>query len=96
MSKKKQEGQIAIGKKGVLVKEATLLTPLPVDTYEFKPYNLYLFIAKPQRVIGGAGANPETLMKLKDLLNSNGIRGVFVMCDFDDLKVYSLTPESVK
>lgn len=96
MSKKKNENQIAIGKKGVLVKEAQLLCPVDTEVYAFKPYMMYLFVAKPQRIVGGSGANPETLKKLKDMLNSNGIRGAFVMCDFDDLKVYELLPESIK
>lgn len=94
--KDKKEGKIAIGRKGVLVKEAKLLAPLDPDTYEFKPYNMYLFVAKPQTIIGGTGANPETLKKLKDMLNSNGIRGAFVICDFNDLKVYELRPEDIK
>lgn len=83
-------------KKAVLVKEAKILAPLDPDTYEFKPYNMYLFIAKPQRVIGGEGVNPQTLMKLKDMLNSNGIRGAFIIADFDDIKVYELRPEDIK
>lgn len=94
--KDKKEGKIAIGKRGVLVKEAKLLAPLEPDTYEFKPYNMYLFVAKPQRIFGGDGVNVETLRKLKDMLNSNGIRGAFVVADFDDIKVYELRPEDIK
>lgn len=92
----KKEGKIAVGTKGVTVREAKLLSPLDPDVYLFKSYNMYLFVAKPQTIIGGTGANPETLAKLKTMLNSNGIRGAFVVCDFNDLKVYQLSPEDVK
>lgn len=94
--KDKKEGKIAIGKKGVTVKEAKLIAPLDPEVYLFKSYNMYLFVAKPQRIIGGDGVNPQTLMKLKDMLNSNGIRGAFVVCDFNDIKVYELRPENIK
>lgn len=93
---KDNKNKIAIGKKGVSVKEAKQLAPLDPDVYEFKPYMMYLFVAKPQTIIGGTGANPETLAKLKTMLNSNGIRGAFVVCDFSDLKVYELRPEDIK
>jgi len=83
-------------KKQVLVKEAKLLAPLDPDVYEFKPYMMYLFVAKPQRIIGGEGINPETLAKLRTMLNSNGIRGAFVVADFNDMKVFELRPEDIK
>lgn len=92
----KKEGKIAVGKKGVTVKEAKECTPIETDVYEFKPYNMYLFVGKPQRVIGGEGANPETLAKLKTILNSNGIRGIFVVAEFDAIKIYELKPEDIK
>lgn len=94
--KDKKEGKIAIGKRGVTVKEAKLVAPIETDVYEFKPYNMYLFVGKPQRVIGGEGANPETLTKLRTILNSNGIRGIFVVAEFDAIKVYELKPEDIK
>jgi hypothetical protein len=94
--KNRKEGKIAVGRKGVTIKEAKEIAPIASEVYEFKPYNMYLFVAKPQRIIGGDGVNPQTLMKLKDMLNSNGIRGAFVVCDFNDLKVYELKPEDVK
>src|SRR5689334_19844064 len=92
----KEKGKIAIGKKGVTVKEAKLLCPIDSDVYVFKPYNMYLFVAKPQRIIGGEGVNPNTLQKLKTMLNSNGIRGAFVVADFEGMKVYELRPEDIK
>lgn len=92
----KEKGKIAVGTKGVTVREAKLLAPLDPDVYLFKSYNMYLFIAKPQRIIGGDGVNPETLNKLKTILNSNGIRGIFVVADLTDIKVYELRPEDIK
>jgi hypothetical protein len=92
----KKEGKIAVGKKGVTVKEAKLLAPIDTDVYEFKPYNMYLFVGKPQTIIGGTGANPETLTKLRTILNSNGIRGIFVVAEFDAIRVYELKPEDIK
>lgn len=93
---KDNKNKIAIGKKGVTIKEAKEAMPLIEDTYEFKPYNMYLFIAKPQRIIGAEGVNPETLMKLKTILNSNGIRGIFIVADLTDIRVYELKPEDIK
>jgi hypothetical protein len=92
----KQKGKIAVGKMGVTIKEAKEAMPLIEDTYEFKPYNMYLFVAKPQRIIGGDGVNPEILTKLRTILNSNGIRGLFVVADLTDIKVYELKPEDIK
>ncbi len=96
MAKNKEEGKIAVGTRGVKVSEAKLIAPLNPDVYLLKSYNMYLFVAKPQRVIGGDGVNPQTLMKLKDMLNSNGIRGAYVIADFNDIKVYELKPEDIK
>jgi hypothetical protein len=93
---KDKQGKIAVGIKGVLVKEAKELAPVDADVYEFKPYMMYLFVAKPQRIIGGEGVNPDTLVKLRTMLNSNGIRGAFIVCDFDSMKVWELRPEDIK
>lgn len=79
-------------KKAITVQEAKLVVPIELDTYEFKPYCLYLFVAKPQTETQ-SGINPVTLSKLKDLLNTNNIRGVFIVAELNDLKIYELKPE---
>jgi hypothetical protein len=93
----KEKGKIAVGTKGVTVKDAKEIIPLD-DAYEFKKQYMYLFVAKPQsQIIGGnRGMNPETIAKLRTLLNSNGIRGVFIVADMDTFRVYELKPEDIK
>lgn len=79
-------------KKQVTVSEAKTLIPIEIDTYEFKPYNMYLFVAKP-KTENLDGINQVTLMKLKDLLNTNGIRGAFIVAEFENFKIFELKPE---
>lgn len=78
--------------KQITVAEAKEIVPL-VDIVKFNRGLIYLFFVKPQRLIGSEGVNPETINKLKNLLNTAGIRGVFIVADRDDFRIYELKPE---
>lgn len=68
------------------VSKLKAIEPL-VEAYEFKKYNFYVFLVKPNKM------NPETLVKLKAMLNECKVRHVFMMSDGEDLKIYELKAE---
>lgn len=59
-----------------------------LDSYEFKKYNFYMFIIKPE-----AGISMEVIAKLKAMLNEAKIRHVFIIDSGEGLKVFELKPD---
>lgn len=92
MDNQDRKKKIARGR--LKISDLKSIEPL-VDSYEFKTYNLYLFIVKPpSTIIGGTkGLNPETIPKLKEILNESRIRHAFIMDDGTGLKIFELKPE---
>lgn len=78
--------------KQITVREAKAIEP-EIDVYKFNRAFMYIIIIKPQTIIGGSGMNRDSAMKLKDMLNSMGVRAAFLIDDGDGFKMYECVPE---
>lgn len=76
----------------ITVREAKAIEP-QADVYKFNRAFMYIIVIKPQTIIGGSGMNRESAMKLKDMLNTSGIRAAFLIDEGDGFKMYECVPE---